>query len=165
MAIPRRYLFIAAGAAAAAGFMYVRNKLDERTRKEREQSRARERERERRPAPAPTEARDAPGEKSSEARDAERADMAGGVRELSEFLAGDSWFDEPGWMSIWSKEGIEDPAAWLKDEGLEVLKAEREKLSDHPALLAGCRRRWIVVARYAGIDVGDAATLWNEVEA
>jgi hypothetical protein len=160
MAIPRRYLFIAAGAAAAAGFMYVRNKMDERSRKEREDSRARDR----RPSPGPAKAEPAEGESGDE-RAAERADMTGGVRELSEFLAGDSWFDEPGWKSIWSKENIEDPAAWLKGDGLGVLKDERTKLSDHPALLAGCRRRWIVVARYAGIDVGDAANLWNEVDA
>ena len=46
-----------------------------------------------------------------------------------------------------------------------MLAAERRKLAEHPALLAGCRRRWIVVCRYAGIEVTDAASTWNESEA
>ena len=159
MAIPRRLIFIAAGAVATAGYIMVRNKLDA----DRRESAEREREFRRGPRPVPD---PAPGTqestKKSEASD-DRSDMSGGERELSEFLAGDSWFDESGWKSIWNREGIDDQSAWLKSQGLETLRREREKLSDHPALLAGCRRRWIVVARYAEIDVSEAAELWSSL--
>lgn len=90
--------------------------------------------------------------------------LPGGQRELSEFLGGESWFDEIGWQEIWKREGIENPTAWLRQEGLRVLQIERKKLVAHPALLAGCRRRWIVVSRYADIDVAVAAELWNETD-
>lgn len=89
----------------------------------------------------------------------------GALRELALFLAGDAWHDEIGWQALWEKDGIGAPDAWLKDLGRTVLAKERQKLTEHPALLAGCRRRWIVVCRYAGIDVGDAANVWNAAEA
>jgi hypothetical protein len=85
-------------------------------------------------------------------------------RELSLFLAGDTWYDEIGWQALWEKEGVGAPDEWLRTRGRDVLLGERKKLVEHPALLAGCRRRWIVVCRYAGIDVGDAAHLWNQSE-
>lgn len=88
----------------------------------------------------------------------------GGAKELSDFLAGESWFDESGWSGIWEREGIDDATSWLRTRGIEVLRSEREKLTEHPALLAGCRRRWIVVCRYAGIDVGEAAASWNDTQ-
>ena len=88
----------------------------------------------------------------------------GALRELALFLAGDAWHDEIGWQALWEKDGIGAPDAWLKELGRSVLVNERKKLTEHPALLAGCRRRWIVVCRYAGIDVGDAANLWNAAE-
>jgi hypothetical protein len=88
----------------------------------------------------------------------------GAQKELALFLAGDAWHDEIGWQALWEKEGVASPPEWLRSRGREVLVAERRKLVEHPALLAGCRRRWIVVCRYAGIDVGDAATLWNQSE-
>lgn len=99
---------------------------------------------------------DAPGAEEPERR------SEGGARELADFLAGESWFDESGWSSIWEREGVDDAAQWLRVRGVEVLRTEREKLTEHPALLAGCRRRWIVVCRYAGIDVGEAAGSWND---
>ncbi len=88
----------------------------------------------------------------------------GALRELALFLAGDAWHDEIGWQALWEKDGIAAPDAWLKELGRNVLVKERQKLTEHPALLAGCRRRWIVVCRYAGIDVGDAANVWNAAE-
>lgn len=87
------------------------------------------------------------------------------MRELALFLAGESWYDEVGWQGIWEREGVGAPEEWLRTSGKEVLISERKKLAEHPALLAGCRRRWIVVCRYAGIDVSDAASLWNATEA
>ena len=67
--------------------------------------------------------------------------------------------------ALWEREGIESPEGWLRTIGKDVLVDERKKLAAHPALLAGCRRRWIVVCRYAGVDVSDAASLWNTTEA
>jgi hypothetical protein len=90
--------------------------------------------------------------------------LPGGERELSEFLGGESWFDEVGWQEIWKREGVVNPSEWLQDAGQRVLTLERRKLADHPALLAGCRRRWIVVSRYADIDVAIAAELWNQTD-
>ncbi|MBM4280586.1 MAG: hypothetical protein FJ137_07430 [Deltaproteobacteria bacterium] len=110
------------------------------------------------------------GAADSAARDPERpgppsaTTKAGAVHELALFLAGDAWHDEIGWQALWEKEGVTSAAAWLRTQGCVVLSAERRKLVDHPALLAGCRRRWIVVCRYGGIDVGDAASLWNTSE-
>ena len=91
--------------------------------------------------------------------------LSGSIRELALFLAGESWYDEVGWQGIWEREGVGSPEEWLRTQGKEVLVSERKKLAEHPALLAGCRRRWIVVCRYAGIDVSDAASLWNATEA
>ncbi len=163
MAIPRRYIWVAAGAAFTVGAMLVRNQLDKLQRQQREDDRDRERnehDKDRSPKPddedqgAPR-----PEDKSAD------SDMVSPDKELTEFLAGDSWYDEAGWKSLWEREGIDEPAAWLKEKGLTVLKGQREALKDHPALLAGCRRRFIVVARYAGIDVSDAAKLWNSTDA
>jgi hypothetical protein len=89
---------------------------------------------------------------------------AGAQQELALFLAGDAWHDEIGWQALWEKEGVSSSSEWLRTKGRNVLVSERQKLAEHPALLAGCRRRWIVVCRYAGIDVGDAATIWNQSE-
>ena len=87
------------------------------------------------------------------------------MRELGQFLAGESWYDEHGWRGLWQREGIEAPQGWLRSKGKTILSEERRKLTEHPALLAGCRRRWIVVCRYAGIGVTEAATLWTEATA
>lgn len=185
-AINRRLLWVAVGAAAAGAYLYVRHRVDGL----REQQRSNERERETGPSgpsgpsgssssgPAPSakaattpKAADESGSVSPEgaapsAGDASEAPAGpAGEKELAEFLAGDSWYDENGWRGIWDREGIADASAWLRAEGKEVLRRARKTLSDHPALLAGCRRRWIVVCRYAGIDVSDAAALWNETDA
>ena len=142
MAIPRRILVIAASALAAGAVLYFRNK---------------QREKDQRREPPP----DEPQPKAPTAS----TGQAGSVRELSLFLAGESWYDEVGWQGIWEREAIESPEGWLRSTGKAVLVDERKKLATHPALLAGCRRRWIVVCRYAGIDVSDAAQLWNATEA
>ncbi|OGQ19362.1 MAG: hypothetical protein A2138_05565 [Deltaproteobacteria bacterium RBG_16_71_12] len=160
MAIPRRLIIIAASAAIAGAALYMQNRM--RARKDAAAKK-----------PAPTGAgeppkADAPAGSSTAApttsAPAEAAAPGGAARELSLFLAGESWHDEIGWQGIWEREGIESPESWLKSKGKEVLAAERKKLAEHPALLAGCRRRWIVVCRYAGIDVTDAASTWNESE-
>lgn len=161
-AVPRRYIWVAAGMAATFGVMALRRYVDgKRKQAEEDETSGPVRERARDEAPR---AERAPRAAPRAERAAEREALGGGASELSEFLAGDSWFDENGWSGIWEREGIADPAAWLRERGAEVLRREREKLKDHPALLAGCRRRWIVVCRYAGIDVGEAAALWNETD-
>jgi hypothetical protein len=150
--IPKRYWWVAAGAAFTFGAMYLRNKLGNADADRGSDAGA---------APSPPaqepSADDPPAGEHSEP-------LPGGVKELSDFLAGESWFDEAGWKGLWEREGIDDPAAWVKSTGLDTLKAERAKLTEHPALLAGCRRRWLVVARYAGIDVSDAAELWHQTD-
>lgn len=172
LAINRRLIWVAAGAIGAGAYLFVRHKLD--ALKEQEQTGsdgfkksaggsasggARETTEAKTGAAAPTTA-------AGEATKAPSAEAGpAGERELAEFLAGDSWYDEGGWRNIWEREGVEDAAAWLQNEGKAVLQKARTSLSDHPALLAGCRRRWIVVCRYAGIDVSDAAALWNETDA
>ena len=168
MNVPKRYLWIAAGAAAGFGLMLLKKKLTG------EDGAPQDR---RSPPPsspkgeAPKsdaeqsdgEGADAPAEGEGEPASSDGA-LTGAVRDLTEFLAGESWFDEMGWQGVWEREGIDEPEAWLKDAGLKALKAERKKLVDHPALLAGCRRRWIVVCRYAGIDVSEAASLWSSTD-
>jgi hypothetical protein len=177
LSLPRRYIWVAAGALGAAAVMYFRNRRardegedpwnppkrdrDEPARPHREEPAAA-------PKPAddkPADAAKADGNGAAQQPPPPADDGApGGARELSEFLSGDSWFDEAGWRGIWDREGVEDASAWLRGDGRDVLSKERKALSDHPALLAGCRRRWIVVCRYGGIDVSDAAALWNESE-
>jgi hypothetical protein len=112
--------------------------------------------RRRRPTPPP------PARRRRPKKTEPAASVDGARKELALFLSGDAWHDEIGWQALWEKDGVPAPDAWLRQTGKEVLLAERQKLTDHPALLAGCRRRWIVVCRYAGIDVGEAATLWND---
>ena len=159
MAIPRRLIIIAASAAIAGAALYMQNRM-----------RARRDADARKPGPPgpgeppkPEAASAASGAAPSST--AEAAPAGGAARELSLFLAGESWHDEIGWQGIWERKGIESPEGWLKSKGKEVLAAERTKLAEHPALLAGCRRRWIVVCRYAGIDVTEAASTWNASEA
>jgi hypothetical protein len=156
MAIPRRFLVIAAGALATGAVLYIRNKM---------------REQKREPATSPSSSSSTPPpdpEKTSASSAAPASSTAdgkhGSQKELSLFLAGESWYDEVGWQGIWEREAIESPEGWLKSTGKDVLVEERKKLAAHPALLAGCRRRWIVVCRYAGIDVADSASLWNATE-
>lgn len=156
--IPRRYWWVAAGAAAAVGLMYIQRRMAGLTAEEDPRGRSADDA----PTPGPTAA--SPSAEPGPAREPAE-DLPGGVRELAEFLAGESWFDEAGWKGLWEREGVEDPAGWLKDTGLNTLKTERQKLAEHPALLAGCRRRWLVVSRYAGIEVSDAAELWHRTDA
>jgi hypothetical protein len=164
-AIPRRYLWVAAGAAGTFGLLYLRNRFGSKVEDhyERDASGKEGRSPSGPASKSPLEEREAA--RTQAAATAGGPDAAGGRRELAEFLAGDSWYDESGWRSIWDREGVDDAAAWLRGEGTEVLGKARASLSDHPALLAGCRRRWIVVCRYAGIDVSDAAGLWNHTDA
>lgn len=163
MAIPRRLIIIAASAAIAGAALYMQNRM--RARRDAEA---------RKPgSPGPGEpakpdaapAGTAAAATAASSSSSEAAPAGGAARELSLFLAGESWHDEIGWQGIWEREGIESPEGWLKGKGKEVLAAERTKLQEHPALLAGCRRRWIVVCRYAGIDVTEAASTWNASEA
>lgn len=155
--IPRRYWWVAAGAVVTFGAMYLRKRLSDLQQEDRPSS-----------GPSSSPGPSGKPEATTGADDAPAAEPAeplpGGVKELSEFLAGESWFDEAGWKGLWEREGIDDAAAWLKSTGLDTLKKERAKLTEHPALLAGCRRRWLVVARYAGIDVSDAAELWHKAD-
>lgn len=154
LALPKQYVFVALGAVGAVGYLYLRNRMmsgPESNEEEKPGSKST------RPGPSGP-------QKAKDDKDEPKDDLPGGQRELREFLAGESWYDEMGWHSVWDRSGIDSPEEWLRSEGVAMLKAEREKLADHPALLAGCRRRWIVVCRYAGIDVADAAQLWNDTD-
>ena len=161
MATPRRLIIIAASAAVAGAALYIQNRMRAQREAARRPSRSGEEPPQKDPA-AQSWTTGAPAGQASAAQTA--AGQGGAARELSLFLAGESWHDEIGWQGIWEREGIESPEGWLKSKGKEVLAAERKKLAEHPALLAGCRRRWIVVCRYAGIEVTDAASAWNESE-
>lgn len=172
-----RYFWVAAGFVGAASVMALRRYWDQK------RAESVGTERESGPTPATKESEPAPAGDAAQASaryetvapanddvatepaastDTDEKSSEGGARELADFLAGESWFDESGWSSIWEREGVDDAALWLRSRGIEVLRTEREKLTEHPALLAGCRRRWIVVCRYAGIDVGEAAGSWND---
>lgn len=178
MNIPRRFLWIAAGALGASAYLYYRKRLQpdqgpspgnqDRNNAGKESETASNHEdttpttgadgdEASEPSPNQDAAQESPSEGSVDT-------LPGGERELSEFLGGESWFDEVGWQEIWEREAVGDPADWLKKAGMQVLSSERKKLTDHPALLAGCRRRWIVVSRYADIDVAIAAELWNQTD-
>lgn len=166
MAIPRRLIVVAASAAAAGVLWYVAKRSqaqggrsavddanDEKQKAEAEQQKKK----------ADATADDGKdGRDATETKKSEATGPDGARKELALFLSGDAWHDEIGWQALWEKDGVPAADAWLRSTGREVLVAERQKLTDHPALLAGCRRRWIVVCRYAGIDVGEAATLWND---
>jgi hypothetical protein len=155
MAVPRRLIVIAASALATGAVLYVRNRMKERAEREKAEGA--------KPSPGPSAA--APASSAAAPGQGSASDApAGSLRELSQFLAGESWYDELGWQGIWEREGIDTPDGWLRSKGRDVLATERAKLVEHPALLAGCRRRWIVVCRYAGIDVADAASLWSATE-
>lgn len=91
-----------------------------------------------------------------------RALSDGAAEELAQMLSGDAWHDEFGWHTIWEVNGVSDPDTWIKTAGISILAAEKKKIEGRPALLAGCRRRWIVVCRYAGLDVSMAAQLWSD---
>lgn len=172
MAIPRRLIVVAASAAAAGVLWYVAQRAqrqggrsavddanDEKEKADADRKKAAD-------SSAPSEKN---GEKTGDAnKSAGGTDQKSGApadgaqKELSLFLSGDAWHDEIGWQALWEKDGVAAPDGWLRTSGRTVLVSERQKLTDHPALLAGCRRRWIVVCRYAGIDVGEAASLWND---
>lgn len=157
MNIPKRYIWVAAGAVATFAVMAVRNRMADR---QMANARAnRERENEGTATTTSTTADAPPDAASSPTR------PKGAKGDLDAFLAGDMWLDEAGWKGAWERDAIGDPAAWIREVGVDVLKTRREALKDHPALLAGCRRRFIVVCRYAAIDVGEAADLWNKTDA
>jgi hypothetical protein len=162
MAIPKRPLIFVASLAVAGVAIYLKNRADQRRDEQR-----REKHREQRKAERET-GKDDVVVDNVRVDDAKvsnpHAGNTGAAKELALFLAGDAWHDEIGWQALWEREHIEDAAGWLKTKGSEVLSIERKKLIEHPALLAGCRRRWIVVCRYAAIDVADAAVLWNAAE-
>ena len=157
MPLPKRYIWIVAGAAAGLGLMALRKKLAGEDTSAPEMY-----------AEKPTRTKDGAApidvDVVSPKTDAKESEQSDGAKELAAFLAGEQWFDELGWQGLWEREGIDTPSDWLKNQGIETLKAERAKLVEHPALLAGCRRRWIVVCRYAGIDVGDASAIWSETD-
>jgi hypothetical protein len=161
MAIPKRPLIFVASLAVAGVAIYLKNRADQRRE---EQSREKHREQRKAERDGGNDVVVEPA-RVDDAKDVNpHAGNTGAAKELALFLAGDAWHDEIGWQALWERERIEDAAAWLKSKGGEVLSIERKKLIEHPALLAGCRRRWIVVCRYAAIDVADAAVLWNAAE-
>jgi hypothetical protein len=194
MAIPRRLIAVALSAAAAGALLYVSSRMRQSPRKsavdeandEKERAAAGKRrvdDQQGGEKSGAEGAERAPGTDAGAARTSSTASSttsssssapassapsgsqaAGAQQELALFLAGDAWHDEIGWQALWEKEGVASSSEWLRTRGRTVLVSERQKLAEHPALLAGCRRRWIVVCRYAGIDVGDAANLWNQSE-
>lgn len=168
MPIPRRLIVVAVSAVAAGAALYVSQRLKQAQQDQHKKRGAvDETNDEKQTAEQQKQKQDnAKASESSSSASSSSASSSssvqGALRELGLFLAGDAWHDEIGWQALWEKDGIGSPDAWLKELGKGVLVAERNKLTEHPALLAGCRRRWIVVCRYAGIDVGDAATIWND---
>ena len=174
MAIPRRLLVVAASAVAAGVVWYVakrssapsgRSPIDEgNDEKDRAEAEAKEKKKEAEQAAAGSSSSSSASSasQSTDTASKEPAVVDSARKELALFLSGDAWHDEIGWQALWEKDGVAAPDAWLRDAGKAVLVTERQKLTDHPALLAGCRRRWIVVCRYAGIDVGEAAGIWND---
>lgn len=160
LALPRRLLWVAAGAVGAGAYLYVRTRIDTLRRAEASEARAAAKAR----SPAPSSSETSTTEPKAAPAPADTTDAAktAGETELRAFLAGDSWFDEGAWQAIWAREAIGDSAAWLSQRGLDVLRDSRETLASQPALLAGCRRRWIVVCRYAGLDSSRAAALWED---
>lgn len=160
LALPRRLLWVAAGAVGAGAYLYVRTRLDALRRAEADDARAAAKPRP--PAPRTAATSTTGPEASTSPAEAVENSKTAGETELRAFLAGDSWFDEGAWQAIWSREAIGDSAAWLSLRGLEVLRDSRATLASQPALLAGCRRRWIVVCRYAGLDSARAAALWED---
>jgi hypothetical protein len=165
MALPRGLIVVAASALAAGAVLYVRNKMMQQQRRSDETKSSSNGSSSSSSSSSTSSSSETSTSQSSAPPVDTGAPQSGSVRELSLFLAGESWYDEVGWQGIWEREGIESPEQWLRTTGKDVLTAERKKLAEHPALLAGCRRRWIVVCRYASIDVTDAATLWNNAEA
>ncbi len=171
MAIPRRLLVVAASAATAGVLWYVaqRAKKAQET-DDRKDSAVDEANKAKDSGSAKADdgkgddgkGADTDGTAATAEAPKTGGDNDGAKKELALFLAGDAWHDEIGWQALWEKDSVATPDAWLRIAGTQVLQNERKKLAEHPALLAGCRRRWIVVCRYAGIDVGEAATLWNE---
>ena len=153
MAIPRRFLAVAVGALAAGAVIYVRNRMREAELANMPRRRSEP------PSPGPAQSVASAGPAPASSPPA-----VGASAELSQFLAGDTWHDDAGWRAVWGKDGVLDAGQWLRSTGKDVLAAEHTKLVDQPALLAGCRRRWIVVCRYAGLDVAEAAALWNQTE-
>lgn len=160
LALPRRLLWVAAGAVGAGAYLYVRTRLDTLRRAEASEARSAAKPR----PPPPRNAATSTAEPKAAPGPAEtpEASTTAGETELRAFLAGDSWFDEGAWQAIWTREAIADSAAWLSQRGLDVLRDSRATLASQPALLAGCRRRWIVVCRYAGLDSARAAALWED---
>ncbi len=176
MAIPRRLLVVAASAVAAGVVWYVakrsqapagRSPIDEgNDEKDRAEAEAREKKKQAEQAEPGASSSSSSSSSSTQTNETTSQGSPAVVdsarKELALFLSGDAWHDEIGWQALWEKDGVAAPDAWLRDAGKAVLVTEREKLTNHPALLAGCRRRWIVVCRYAGIDVGEAAGIWND---
>jgi hypothetical protein len=166
MAIPRRVIALAASAAAAGVLLYLRKRAADQGRQQRRtdddrKSVTEEINEQREQREQTSEQKQDTGVPRTEAT---RTGDTAAVKELSLFLAGDAWHDEVGWKALWDREHIESPSTWLHENGHAALRKERAKLQNHPALLAGCRRRWIVVCRYANIDVADAALLWNQTD-
>ena len=169
MAIPRRLLVVAASAVTAGVLWYVAQRAkkgqERGDRQDGAVDEANKAEDAASAAKADDKRDDGQGDDgTADGGDGPKAagDNDGAKKELALFLAGDAWHDEIGWQALWEKDSVSTPDAWLRAAGTQVLQNERKKLAEHPALLAGCRRRWIVVCRYAGIDVGEAATLWND---
>ena len=168
MPIPRRLIVVAVSAAAAGAMFYVSSRLKQAQADQNKKRGAVDEANDKKDDTAHARAKDAAKKTDDDSAPASTSTglpSEGALRELALFLAGDAWHDEIGWQALWEKDGIGAPDAWLKELGRSVLVTERKKLTEHPALLAGCRRRWIVVCRYAGIDVGDAASVWNGSEA
>lgn len=166
MAIPRRLIVVAVSAVAAGAMIYVSSRLKQAQSDQNKKRGAVDEANDKKADNVQNRAKDAATKTDDKSTPASAGlPSEGALRELALFLAGDAWHDEIGWQALWEKDGIGAPDTWLKELGRSVLVTERKKLTEHPALLAGCRRRWIVVCRYAGIDVGDAASVWNGAEA
>src|SRR4051812_22373770 len=109
MPIPRRVLIMIVGAATAAGVLYIRNRMQPRHEEKKPDA----------PPVPDNEARPwgtetTPSTSTSpHTSSGSTSELPGAVRELGQFLAGESWYDEHGWRGLWQREGIEAPQGWL----------------------------------------------------
>ncbi len=80
---------------------------------------------------------------------------------LFEFLSGNIWLDARQWRDLWAEQPELELRDWLLDEGAAILNDVRRSLITQPALLSGCRRRWLVVCRHANMEETEALEAWK----
>ncbi len=82
---------------------------------------------------------------------------------LESFLMGENWYNRASWVNAWGVHLPEGATAkeWISSQGVEVLNIAIESCREGLPNVSGCRRRWIVVCRYADVDLEEALSLWQ----